>query len=352
MTTAPPRFLQACAGRPVDATPVWLMRQAGRYMPEYRRIRARNTILEIIRSPELACEVTLQPIEAFNLDAAIVFSDILPPLEGLGLTLEFAKGEGPHLSPPLRTAAQIRALEVRPPEETLAPTLEAITLARRELDGRGVPLIGFSGAPFTLACYAIEGGTSRDQRRAKAVMLEDPAAWHELMSKLSEVSGHYLLAQARAGAQALQLFDSWAGALSPSDYRRHVLPYSRRAIEIARTAGVPVIHFGTGTAGLLVAMHAAGADVLGVDWRIDLDAARRLLGDGVPLQGNLDPVALLAPWERLRERVDDVVAQAGGRPGHVFNLGHGILPETPPDNVRRLVDHVHAVTSVQQEKAA
>lgn len=341
MQTPTPRFLRACAGEATDTTPIWLMRQAGRYMPEYRRLRERHTILELIKDPELACEVTMQPLEAFDLDAAIIFSDILPPLEAMGLTLEFVKGEGPKITPPVRTARDVAALRVPDPEESLSFTLDAIRLARRALDDRAVPLIGFSGAPFTLACYAVEGESSRDQRRVKGLMLEDPAAWAQLMTKLSDVVGTYLLAQARAGAQALQLFDSWVGTLSPADYRRHALPYTRRAIEIARQAGVPIIHFGTGTAGLLEAMQEAGADVLGVDWRVDLDTARDRIGNGTPIQGNLDPVALLGPWPELKARADEVLEQAAGRPGHVFNLGHGILPQTPVDNVRRLVDHVH-----------
>jgi uroporphyrinogen decarboxylase len=345
MTSPTSRFLRACAGLPTDATPVWLMRQAGRYMPEYRRLRERHSILSLIKDPELACEVTLQPIEAFDLDAAIIFSDILPPLEGMGLTLDFVKGEGPVLVPPVRSVRDIQDLRVPAPEEHLGFTLDAIRLARGVLDSRNIALIGFSGAPFTLACYAIEGGTSPHQRRAKRLMLEIPSAWHTLMEKLSHVVGHYLLAQARAGAQALQLFDSWVGALSPADYRRLVLPYSRRAIDIARAAGVPIIHFGTGTAGLLEAMHEAGGDVLGVDWRTDLDLAWRRVGESVPLQGNLDPVALLAPWPELKRRINAVLADAGGRARHIFNLGHGILPETPVENVRRLVEHVHASTS-------
>ena len=339
MSSQTARFLRACAAEPADTTPIWLMRQAGRYMPEYRSLRERHSILEIIKHPELACEVTLQPIQAFDLDAAIIFSDILPPLEAMGLTLEFVKGDGPQISPPVRSVKDVDALRVPDPEESLAFTLDAIRLARKSLNG--TPLIGFAGAPFTLACYAIEGGTSRDQRRAKNMMLADPASWARLMTKLSDTVGSYLLAQARAGAQALQLFDSWAGALSPGDYRRHALPYTARAIAIARGGGVPIIHFGTGTAGMLEAMHEAGADVLGVDWRIELGAARRRVGSGTPIQGNLDPVALLAPWPELRARADELLAEAAGGAGHIFNLGHGILPETPTDNVRRLVEHVH-----------
>jgi uroporphyrinogen decarboxylase len=343
MSSQTARFLRACAAEPADTTPIWLMRQAGRYMPEYRRLRQRHGILEIIKDPELACEVTLQPIEAFDLDAAIIFSDILPPLEAMGLNVEFVKGDGPHVSPPVRTAADVDALRVPDPEQHLAFTLDAIKLARRALNG--TPLIGFAGAPFTLACYAIEGGTSRDQRRAKELMYSDPASWARLMTKLSETVGLYLLAQARAGAQALQVFDSWAGALSPADYRRHALPYTARAIAIARDGGVPIIHFGTGTSGMLEPMHEAGADVLGVDWRIELATARTRIGAETPIQGNLDPVALLGPWSELRARADEVLTQTAGETGHIFNLGHGILPETPVDNVRRLVEHVHEAGS-------
>jgi uroporphyrinogen decarboxylase len=357
------RFLRACRREAVDATPIWLMRQAGRYMAEYRALRQRYTILEMIKTPALACEVTLQPMAAFDLDAAIIFADILPPLEGMGLPLEFVAGEGPVIATPVRTAADVSALRVTPPEESLGFTLEAIKLVRRELDGRGLPLIGFSGAPFTLASYAIEGGSSRNFVHAKRLMMGEPALWAQLMEKLSEVVGHYLLAQARAGAQVLQLFDSWAGALSPADYRTSVLPYSRRAIEIARQAGVPIIHFGTETGGMLDLIGAAcgdssanpghspsmnsGHSVIGVDWRMPLDVAWRQLGDGVAVQGNLDPVALFAPWPELRARAQQVLdaARSVERPGHIFNLGHGILPETPVDNVRRLVDFVHEYSS-------
>jgi uroporphyrinogen decarboxylase len=335
------RFLAACRRQPVDATPIWLMRQAGRYMPEYRAIRAKHTMLEVIRTPELAMDVTLQPIDAFDLDAAIIFSDILPILQGMGLDLDFVDGEGPQIFNPVRSREQVRALRVRPAEETLRFTLDAIRMTRAELEPRGIPLIGFSGAPFTLAAYAIEGKGSKHYQIAKGMMMADPAAWHELMSKLAEAVGEYLLAQARAGASALQLFDSWVGELSPADYREFVLPYSKRAIEVASTAGVPVIHFGVGTTGMLPDMAAAGGDVIGVDWTVDLSVAWGMLGDGVAMQGNLDPLALMAPWEALRSRAQKVLESGGGRPGHIFNLGHGILPGTPVDNVRRLVDFVH-----------
>lgn len=343
------RFLRACRRQPIDATPVWLMRQAGRYMVEYRTLRDKYTILEIIKTPELACEVTLQPINAFNLDAAIIFADILPPLEGMGLELDFLKGEGPIIYNPVHTADDIERLRVLPPEETLGFTLEAIRLARRELDSRGIPLIGFSGAPFTLASYAIEGGSNRNRIAVKNMMMSQPELWHKLMTKLSHVAGHYLLAQAQAGVQALQLFDSWVGELSPYDYEHHVLPYSRRAIEIASQSGVPVIHFGTNTSGMLPLIQAAGGDVIGVDWRINLAQAWQILGDGVSIQGNLDPVALFADWEALKTRTRHILDSVKGKPGHIFNLGHGILPETPIDNVRRLVDFVHEYSQKQND---
>ncbi|HEY7850969.1 MAG TPA: uroporphyrinogen decarboxylase [Ktedonobacterales bacterium] len=343
--TAESRFLKACRREPTDATPIWLMRQAGRYMPAYRKVREHHPLLTIIKTPELACEVTLQPIETFDLDAAIIFADILPPLEGMGLHLRFAEGEGPVIGNPVRTVDDITRLRVHPPEETLPFTLEAIRLARAQLDGRNIPLIGFSGAPFTLAAYAIEGRGSRNYALAKGLMMSAPAAWDELMTKLSEVVGTYLLAQARAGAQALQLFDSWAGQLSASDYRQFALPYTQRAITIAREAGVPIIHFATDTSGYLEAMRETGADVISVDWRIDLGAAWQRLGEDAAVQGNLDPVALLAPWDALKQRAQAILDQADGRAGHIFNLGHGILPETPTDNVKRLVDFVHEQTA-------
>lgn len=338
------RFLRACRREAVDTTPIWLMRQAGRYMAEYRALRERYSILELIQDPALAAEITLQPIKAFDLDAAIIFADILPPLQGMGLSLEFVKGDGPVIGNPLRTAADVEALVVRPPEETLDFTLQAIRLVRAELDGK-VPLIGFSGAPFTLASYAIEGGSSRNYIVAKSMMYRQPQVWHNLMTKLAEVVGAYLRAQAAAGAQALQLFDSWVGALSPADYERFVLPYSRRAIEIAKSdSAVPLIHFGTGTAGMLPLLKEAGGDVIGVDWRIDLAAAWQQLGDGVAVQGNLDPVVLFAPIPEIKKQAAQILDSVKGRPGHIFNLGHGILQHTPVEHVAALVDFVHEYT--------
>jgi uroporphyrinogen decarboxylase len=337
------RLLKACRREPTDRTPVWLMRQAGRYMSEYRRLRESHTILEIIKMPELAAEVTLQPINAFDLDAAIIFADILPPLEAMGLSLEFIRGEGPVIHNPLRIDADVAALSVPDPRESLGFTMEAIRLVRRELDGR-VPLIGFSGAPFTLASYAIEGGATRSFVLTKSLLYNQPQTWHDLMDKLATMVGDYLVAQAEAGAHVLQLFDSWAGALSPDDYRRYVLPYSRRVIQTAGSSGVPVIHFGTGTSGMLELIKEAGGDVIGVDWRIDLSDAWRRLGDEVAIQGNLDPVALFAPLPELKVHVEHILAQAAGRPGHIFNLGHGILPQTPVEHVAALVDMVHELS--------
>jgi uroporphyrinogen decarboxylase len=339
------RFLRACRRQPVDATPIWLMRQAGRYMAEYRALRKKYSILELIKTPELATEVTLQPINAFDLDAAIIFADILTILEGMGLELEFIHGEGPVFHNPLRTPADIEALAVRPPEEMLGFTLKAIAMTVAELNGK-IPLIGFSGAPFTLASYAIEGGSSRNYITAKTLMYSDPAGWHTLMEKLSTAIGHYLQAQARAGAQVLQLFDSWVGALSPADYKKYVLPYSRRAAEIATEGSdVPLIHFGTGTAGMLPLLKEAGGDVIGVDWRINLGQAARILGDEVAIQGNLDPVVLFAPVDEIKRQTGRILDSVQGRPGHIFNLGHGILQHTPVDHVAELVNFVHSYSA-------
>jgi uroporphyrinogen decarboxylase len=337
------RLLRACRREPVDCTPVWLMRQAGRYMAEYRRLRQKYSILEIIKTPELAAEVTMQPVNAFDLDAAIIFADILPPLEAMGLSLEFIRGEGPVIHNPLRIASDVVALHVPDPRESLTFTLEAIRLAQQELGGR-IPLIGFSGAPFTLASYAIEGGATRNFVLTKSLIYGQPQVWHQLMDKLAAMVGDYLKAQAEAGAHVLQLFDSWAGALSPNDYRRHVLPYSQRAIQMAQASGVPVIQFSTGTAGMLETVKEAGGDVIGVDWRVNLGDAWRRLGDDVAIQGNLDPVAVFAPVDDLERQVAEILAQVQGRPGHIFNLGHGILPGTPVDHVAALVDMVHELS--------
>jgi len=341
------RFLRACRKEPVDATPIWLMRQAGRYMAEYRALREQYSILELIKTPELATEVTLQPINAFNLDAAIIFADILPVLEGMGLELEFIKGEGPVIHNPLRTASAIEALATPPAEEALHFTLKAIKLAKTELAGR-VPLIGFSGAPFTLASYAIEGGSSRNYILTKSIMYSQPKIWHTLMEKLTSVVGHYLQAQAAAGADALQLFDSWVGALSPADYREYVLPHTQRAIEIAkRDTNVPLINFSTGTAGMLPLIKKAGGDVISIDWRLDIAEASRQLGAEVALQGNLDPLVLFAPIPELKRQAAQIIDALRGRSGHIFNLGHGILKQTPVEHVAALVDFVHEYSHTQ-----
>jgi len=338
------RFLDACNQRPTDAVPIWMMRQAGRYMPEYRALREKYSILEMIKTPELAVEVTLQPANAFDIDAAIIFADILPPLEGMGLKLTFEKGVGPIIHNPIRTPADIAALAQPDPRESLPFTLEAIKMTRQELAGR-IPLIGFSGAPFTLASYAIEGGSSRNYILAKSLMYREPQAWHSLMEKLSTLVGEYLFAQAEAGAQVLQMFDSWVGALSPADYREYVLPHSARAIARAKEAGVPVIHFGTNTSGMLPLIKEAGGDVIGVDWRIEMTEARKILGTDVAMQGNLDPVTLFAPSDVLKKRAAAIIDQMRGHPGFIFNLGHGLLKETPTGIVAELVDFVHEYSS-------
>jgi uroporphyrinogen decarboxylase len=340
-------FLRACRGLPADRTPVWLLRQAGRYMPEYRALREKHSMLELIRTPELAAEVTLMPVNAFGMDAAIVFSDILPPLVGMGLDLDFVKGDGPRIGRPIESTRDVDLLATPPAEETMAGTLEAIRLVRAELEPRGIPVIGFAGAPFTLASYAIEGGTSKDFTRTKAFMLSEPAAWKRLLTKLATVQADYLLAQARAGAQALQVFDSWAGrALGREDYLRYVAPHNRELFAaLGRAGGVPVINFSLGVGAYLPDAAACGGDVVGLDWQLPLDEAWRQVGFERPVQGNLDPASLLAPSRELHARIDDVLDRAGGRPGHVFNVGHGLVPQTPIDNVRRLVEHVHERTS-------
>ena len=336
------RFLRACRRETVDRTPVWFMRQAGRYMPEYRALREKHTLLTLCRTPELAVEVTLQPISALGVDAAILFSDLLLPLEPLGIPFDFAVGEGPVIEKPLRSAADVAALHRFEPREELGMVLEAIRLLRRELD---VPLIGFAGAPFTLASYAIEGGHSSTYALTKALLYKEPETWHRLASLLAEVVRDYLLAQVEAGVQAVQVFDSWVGALAAADYREFVLPHVRTIFEGLAGTGVPTIHFGTGTFHLLPLLREAGGDVIGLDWRTPLDEGWQRLGEGVGVQGNLDPTLLFAPRERLLARVDDVLDRAAGRPGHLFNLGHGILPGTPVDNVKAVVEHVHARTT-------
>ncbi|MCW5889008.1 MAG: uroporphyrinogen decarboxylase [bacterium] len=333
-------FLAACRREPTAHTPVWLMRQAGRYQPEYRAIRARLGFLELCKTPEVAAEVTVMAAEQLGVDAAILFADILLVLEPLGVGLEFAAGDGPVIHRPVRDAAAIDAL----PELDVAAMAYVADTVRAARAALKVPLIGFAAAPFTLASYLVEGGGSRDWLRTKGLMQSDPGAWRALMEKLARALAAYLNLQIDAGAQAVQLFDSWVGCLAPDDYRAHVLPHVR-AIVGALRPGVPVIHFGTGTAGLLECQRAAGGDVIGLDWRVDLDAAWARLGDDIGVQGNLDPVALLAPIPEIRRRVAAVLGQAGGRRGHVFNLGHGVLQQTPVDHVRACVDAVHELSS-------
>jgi uroporphyrinogen decarboxylase len=315
------------------------MRQAGRYLAEYRAIRAKASLLEICHRPELASEVTLQPVERIGVDAAIIFADILLPFEPLGLGLSFSSGEGPSIAHPIRSAEEVARLPELDPERDLGYVLEAIRMSVKALQGR-VPLIGFAGAPFTLASYAIEGGGTRTFAETKRLMYQSPETWHELLDKLARIVGDYLAAQARAGAEALQLFDSWVGCLSPDDYRAYVLPHSRKAMTLARANGTPVIHFGTDTGTFLDAMAEAGGDVIGVDWRVRLDDGWERFPDR-GIQGNLDPCALFAPLAELKPRVRDILDRAGGRPGHIFNLGHGILPSTDPERVRAVVDMVH-----------
>jgi uroporphyrinogen decarboxylase len=338
------RFLAACRREPVDCTPVWFMRQAGRYLPEYRALREKHSMLELCKDPELAAEVTLQPIRRFDFDAAILFADLLLPLAPMGRAFDFVEGDGPKVFQPVRTEADVAALRVIEPREELAYVLDAARLVRRELDGR-IPLIGFGGAPFTLASYLVEGGKSAGFAETKRLMYGSPRAWAELCGKLAEVVARFLVAQVEAGAQAVQLFDSWVGHLSPEDYREHVLPHSARTIRAVRASGAPLIHFATGNPALLPLLAEAGGDVIGIDWRIDLDQAWSALGPGVAVQGNLDPAALLAPPAELDRKVRAVLARAGSRRGHVFNLGHGILPGTPVDQVARAVDRVHEASA-------
>ena len=337
-------FLRALQHQPTTHTPIWLMRQAGRYMSTYRRLREKYSLLEMVKTPELACEVTLQPIKAFQLDAAIIFSDILPLLEGMGLKLEFITGEGPHIENPIRETSDVEKLRITPPEECLAFTLDAIRLVRPELDALHIPLIGFSGAPFTLASYAIEGGSSRDHLLTKQFMHAKPEHWHMLMDKLSQMVGNYLLAQAQAGAQVLQIFDSWAGSLGPVDYQTLVFPYIQKAISIARNGNVPIIYFSTGTNGFLNVIRELEVNALSIDWRMNLDTAWKIIGSNKAIQGNLDPALLFAPWPILQKQTESILRQAeniqADRRGFIFNLGHGILQKTPEDNVKRLVDFV------------
>jgi uroporphyrinogen decarboxylase len=342
-------FLRACRRQPTEYTPIWLMRQAGRYMKEYRALRKKYSFLEMCKNPEVAAQVTLQPLDKFKLDAAIIFSDILIPLEPMGVEFEFAKGEGPVFHRPVREMKDVERLKIIEPEEEIPFLMESICIVRRELEGK-IPLIGFSGAPFTLASYMIEGGHSRNYTLTKGLMYQNRPAWNLLMEKVSEVLIRYLNAQVRAGVQALQVFDSWVGCLTPGDYEEYVLPYSKRVMDGVNKS-VPLIHFATSSSTLLERMKQAGGNVIGVDWRVNLGEAWARIGYDVGIQGNLDPVVLLGPVNLIKKEVKRILDQAEGRPGHIFNLGHGILPNTPVDHVAALVDMVHEYSSqVKQGK--
>jgi uroporphyrinogen decarboxylase len=332
------RFLDACRRRATDVRPVWFMRQAGRYMKQYREIRSKHGILEICKRPDLAAAVTLQPIEILDVDAAIIFADLLLPVEPMGLKLSFVAGEGPQIDNPVETSTDVDSLSTSNTDD-LGYVGESIQLVTRHLAGK-VPVIGFVGAPFTLASYMIEGGPSRTFLKTKQMMYRDETLWRRLMGKIVDVLGTFALMQVASGARAIQVFDSWVGALGSDDYVRYVQPYSRALIERIRTSGVPVIHFGTGCAGFFRELHAAGGDVMGVDWRQNIDQAWMDISYRSAVQGNLDPVALFAPLPELKAKVHEILKRTGTRPGHIFNLGHGILPETPVDHVKAVVQMV------------
>lgn len=333
------RFLKACRKEPVDCTPIWIMRQAGRYMAEYRRVREKHGFLEMCKTPGLAVEVTLQPVKRFDLDAAIIFSDILLPLERMGAALRFSETGGPVIEKPVRSRKDVEKLKRLDVEEDLPYVLQAVREARAELDGV-VPLIGFSGAPFTLASYLIEGGGSKHYETAKTLMHTEGAVFHLLMERLTDMAVEYLDAQVRHGAQAVQVFDSWVGILSVPDYREYVLPHMKRLFA-SLDRSVPSIHFGVGTCHLLPLMREAGGDVIGVDWRVPIDEAWALLGRSTAIQGNLDPTALFGTPDSIQRQVKDIVDRTRGSNGHIFNLGHGILPGTPVENVAFLAECVH-----------
>ena len=336
-------FLAACRRESTSYTPVWLMRQAGRYMEEYRKLRAQHGFLELCKRPDLATEITVTPVEKFGVDAAILFADILLILEPMGVGLEYSQGDGPVLHHPVRSGKDVDGLKDFNVETELSFVYEAIKKIIQDLNGK-VPLIGFAGAPFTLASYLIEGGGSRNYVHTKKLIYNAPEAWKRLMERLAKLIGAYLNCQIAAGAQAVQIFDSWAGCLSPFDYEQFVQPYTRAVID-AVTPGVPVINFSTGTAGLLKHVRAAGGDVIGLDWRVNLDEGWAAVGYDVAVQGNLDPVALFAAPNEIKSRVAEILRRAGGRPGHIFNLGHGVLPETPVDHVIATVDAVHELSA-------
>jgi uroporphyrinogen decarboxylase len=342
--TGAERFLAACRREEVDATPVWFMRQAGRCLAEYRELRERYDILTMARTPELCARVTMMPVHTFGVDAAVLYADIMLPLEGMGVPFSIDPGIGPIIHAPVRTAAEVDALRVIEAEEATPFLFETIRNLRRELEGK-TALIGFAGAPFTVASYMIEGRPTKEFGRSKGLMYGQPEVWRRLMETLTEVTIRYLTAQVEAGVDVVQLFDSWMGTLGRREYEESVLPYSRRIFDATKALGVPTIHFGTGTAGLLEQMTWAGSDVVSVDWRIPLDEAWRRIGYGRGIQGNLDPTVLMAPWEVIERESRRVLEYAGARPGHIFNLGHGVLADTPPEHLTRLVELVHTVSA-------
>lgn len=333
-------FLKACRGESTDYTPIWMMRQAGRYLPEYQKVRGNVTFLELCKSPELCVEVTLQPVDIFNMDAAILFCDILIPMEAMGLTLEFHEGRGPVFPNVVRDQNSLDKLVVPDPDETMGFVMETIRLLRKELK---VPLIGFAGAPFTCATYLIEGGSSKVFWETKKIMFTAPELFHGLMEKITQCTISYLLAQARAGAQALQLFDSWAGILAPTDFQEYALPYVERIIGELQQTGLPIIYFANNGATLLEYSARSGADVIGLDWRINISDAIKRVGNKA-VQGNIDPFALLLPKEKLRQRIKNLLEDARDAKGHIFNLGHGIHQFTPPDQAKIAVDAVHELS--------
>jgi uroporphyrinogen decarboxylase len=338
-----PLITRACRREHVERTPVWFMRQAGRSLPEYREIRKQHTLFEVCNQPELCAEVTLQPVRRHGVDAAVMFADIMLPVVGMGIDVELVENVGPVIAHPIANTADVERLRVPDPEEAVPFILEAVRLVRAELSpDQG--LVGFAGGPFTVAGYLVEGKPTRDFQRTKTCMYGSPKVWHALMEKLADTFAAYLQAKVRAGADVIQLFDSWVGALSPEDYREFVAPYSARILD---AVDVPTIHFGTGTAHLLRDMKAVGGDVIGLDWRVPIDRGWEYLGSGRGVQGNLDPAALLGPWERVEESTDRILDAVAGRRGHIFNLGHGVLPDTDPDLLGRLVDHVHERTTVE-----
>jgi uroporphyrinogen decarboxylase len=335
------RFLDACWGKPVDRTPVWLMRQAGRYLPEYMAVRSKCTFLELCKTPELAAEVTIQPVDILGVDAAIMFSDILTPVEPMGMKLDFVPG--PVFESPIRTMADVEKLRIPQMEQDVPYVLETLKILRRELANK-VPLIGFGGAPFTLACYMVEGKGSKDFAQIKRMMYAAPDVYAALMDKITSMSIEYLNAQITAGAQCIQIFDTWGGILSPADYERYVLPYTVRLINGLNRQATPVIHFVKGSGAMLDTVKKAGGDVMGLDWHVSLGAARDLIGPQMAVQGNLDPTVLYATKEIIEREVKRVLDENAGRPGHIFNLGHGILPTVPPENAKFMVECVHRLS--------